>query len=164
MSLQKKLALKSVFRIREARELKALSDLGKIRHLQAQCETRVGEKKAELEHYYSWRKQYQGQMFAEQKGRVMSFNDLNEYQASLNTVLERESELLADVTQAKQQASEALQQLDEARARLIEVMKAKEKLGELVRVQQLELDRHQFQKEEQEVEEYTDRSHKPVTF
>ncbi len=161
MSLQANKALGTVLKIRESRQMKAIADLNKARDWQKECEAQVETNKQKLREYYDWRIEYQQQMFAEKKGSLMSFNELAEYRARLSAMLEREPEILAEIRQAEKQVQGAMQKLQKAKQLVADMVKAKEKINELIVEQKKAIDRELAYREEQETEEYTDRSYTP---
>ncbi|WP_461833083.1 type III secretion system stalk subunit SctO [Desulfothermus sp.] len=159
-----KYVLEDLLLLRERRVDAARADV-KIKEKKLQeARDLIKKKKEELANYIKWRRDTEDNLYEQIKNQLVSQADLDDLRRTISILREREYAYIKAIENAKKEEKQRIKELEEARNTLKDAIKncekikehkqiwLKEKLKELERIQDLEMEEFKTKKIELEEE------------
>ncbi len=133
-----------------------MANTRKAREWAEHCEREHEKSKDQLSEFYTWRVEHDNQLYVEMRDRPVTSLSMQEFDAKRAKLQQQEIDLLQKIVELEEQVDSAERDLEEAKQALNEAKVAKEKLNEMISVQESAEESEKEYKEEQELEEYSD--------
>lgn len=150
--------LEDLHRIKQLRENSADIAVRKQTVIVQHAVQQLEQTQQTLRDYQHWRPQREHALFADIQHQEVKLKQIDDHQAALGLLRERENQLADQVKQAEQALQTARNSLQQAQQQQILARKATAKFAEFVAVWRAEVKREQDYQEDLEMEEFSGQS------